>query len=60
MARVTPLSMTDYAVLAALSVTAGESAIESVAAATASPARGPGVSLSPDSVRRIMVRLRSG
>lgn len=58
MSGLTPLNLTDFAVVAALH--AGEGAdIGRVARAVAAPPSGPGVRLTEDSVRRVLTRLEA-
>ncbi|MEU6587258.1 hypothetical protein [Nocardia sp. NPDC046763] len=59
MPRVTPLAMADYAVIGALNVAGGALTVDGVAAAVSLPSSGPGMSLSHDSVRRIVTRLEA-
>ncbi|MEU6580142.1 hypothetical protein [Nocardia sp. NPDC046763] len=55
----TPLALNDFAVLGALNRAGHPLTVDRVAAAAHLPPSGPGVSLSPDSIRRIMTRLQA-
>ncbi|MFE6858296.1 hypothetical protein [Nocardia sp. NPDC057668] len=55
----TPLTLPDYAVLCVLSLARDRLTLDRVTTEVASPPSGPGVSLSSDVVRRVLVRLEA-
>ncbi|MGV9408689.1 hypothetical protein ACWDOP_02145 [Nocardia sp. NPDC003693] len=59
MPSVTPLALLDYAVLGAVNAAGTAASVDSLAAMVAAPERGPGLYLSPESVCRIVTRLRA-
>lgn len=55
----TPIALNDFAVLGALHRTPDALSIDQVVTTIANPPVGPGIWLSPDSVRRIITRLHA-